>query len=160
MPARSEMDRRFTWKSEAVFADADAWEAAVAGVLAALPDLAEFKGHLADSPEMLADWFEASEKVQRVMEKVRVYTNMEYSCDVGDQGAAARADRARSVSAQLHAAMSFAVPELIAIGFPTLHAWVASTPRLSHFGHHYVRQHLLDLGRPRSRRCWRTLRIR
>ena len=116
MPARSEVDRRFTWKSEAIFADADAWEAAVAGILAALPDLAEFKGHLSDSPDMLADWFEASEKVQRVMEKVRVYTNMEYSCDVGDQGAASRADRARSVSAQLQAAMSFSVPELIAIG--------------------------------------------
>ena len=139
MPARSEVDRRFTWKSEAIFADADAWEAAVAGILAALPDLAEFKGHLSDSPDMLADWFEASEKVQRVMEKVRVYTNMEYSCDVGDQGAAARADRARSVSAQLHAAMSFAVPELIAIGFPKLHEWVASTPRLSHFDHHFER---------------------
>ncbi|TMD17924.1 MAG: oligoendopeptidase F family protein [Chloroflexi bacterium] len=139
LPARSEVDRRFTWKSEAIFADADAWEAAVAGILAALPDLVEFKGHLADSPDMLADWFEASEKVQRVMDKVRVYTNMEYSCDAGDQGAAARADRARSVSAELQAAMSFAVPELIAIGFPTLHAWVASTPRLSHFGHHFER---------------------
>ncbi len=139
LPARSDVDRRFTWKSEAIFADADAWEAAVAGILAALPDLAEFKGHLSDSPDMLADWFEASEKVQRVMEKVRVYTNMEYSCDVGDQGAASRADRARSVSAQLHAAMSFSVPELIAIGFPKLQEWVASTPRLSHFGHHFER---------------------
>ena len=139
LPARSEVDRRFTWKSEAIFADAEAWEAAVAGILAALPDLAEFKGHLGDSPDMLADWFEASEKVQRVMEKVRVYTNMEYSCDVGDQGAAARADRARSVSSQLHAAMSFAVPELIATGFPKLREWVASTPRLSHLGHHFDR---------------------
>ncbi len=139
LPARSEVDRRFTWKSEAIFADAEAWEAAVAGILAALPDLAEFKGHLGDSPDMLADWFEASEKVQRVMEKVRVYTAMEYSCDVGDQGAASRADRARSVSAQLHGAMSFAVPELIAIGFPKLHEWVAGTPRLSHFDHHFER---------------------
>jgi oligoendopeptidase F len=139
LPARSEVDRRFTWKSEAIFADAEAWEAAVAGIFAALPDMAEFKGHLGDSPDMLADWFEASEKVQRVMEKVRVYTSMEYSCDVGDQGAAARADRARSVSAQLHAAMSFAVPELISIGFPKLREWVASSPRLSHFGHHFER---------------------
>ncbi len=139
LPARSEVDRRFTWKSEAIFEGAEAWEAAVAGIFAALPDLAEFKGHLGDSPDMLADWFEASEKVQRVMEKVRVYTSMEYACDVGDQGAAARADRARSVSAQLHAAMSFAVPELIAIGFPRLREWVASTPRLSHFGHHFER---------------------
>ena len=139
LPARYEVDRRFTWKSEAIFADADAWEAAVAGILTALPDLAEFKGHLGDSPDTLADWFEASEKVQRVMEKARVYTNMEYSCDVGDQGAAGRADRVRSVSAQMHGAMAFAVPELIAIGFPQLREWVASTPRLSHLGHHFER---------------------
>jgi oligoendopeptidase F len=139
LPARSEVDRRFTWKSEAIFADAGAWEAAVAGIMAALPDLTEFRGHLGDSPDMLADWFEASEKVQRVMAKVQVYCNMEYSCDVGDQDAAARTDRARSVAAQLHAAMSFAVPEMIGIGFPKLRQLVASTPRLSHLGHHFER---------------------
>ena len=70
LPARSEVDRRFTWKSESVFADPDGWEAAVAGILAALPDLAEFKGHLGDSPDTLADWFDATEKVHRLMEKV------------------------------------------------------------------------------------------
>ncbi|HET7467203.1 MAG TPA: oligoendopeptidase F [Candidatus Dormibacteraeota bacterium] len=139
LPARAEVDRRYTWKSEAIFADAAAWESAVAGILSSLPDLTEFKGHLGDSPDMLADWFEAAEKVQRVMDKVRVYTAMEYSCDSGDQAAASRADRARSVSAQLHAAMSFAVPEMIGIGFPRLREWVASTPRLSHLGHHFER---------------------
>ena len=139
LPARSEVDRRFTWKSEAIFADADAWESAVAGIVSALPDLSEFKGHLGDSPDMLADWFEASEKVQRVMAKVQVYCNMEYSCDVGDQAAAARTDRARSVAAQLQAAMSFAVPEMIGVGFPKLREWAASTPRLSHLGHHFER---------------------
>src|SRR6266849_11034656 len=95
LPTRAEVDKRFTWDAQSVFPDEAAWEAAVETVLAKLPDLAEFKGHLGDSPDMLADWFVASEKVQRVMEKVRVYTNMEYSCDVGDQAAAARADRAR-----------------------------------------------------------------
>ncbi|HEY6874848.1 MAG TPA: oligoendopeptidase F [Candidatus Dormibacteraeota bacterium] len=139
LPSRADVDRRYTWKSEAIFADADAWEAAVAAIQAALPDLAEFKGHLSDSPDMLADWFEASEKVQRQMAKVTVYTNMEYSCDSGDQGASARADRARSTASQVSAAISFAVPELIAIGFPKLREWVKSTPRLSHLGHHFER---------------------
>ena len=139
LPSRAEVDSRYTWKSEAIFVDAAAWEAAVAGILAALPDLAEFKGHLADSPDMLADWFEAAEKVQRVMAKVNVYSNMEYSCDAGDQSAAARADRGRSASAQLNAAMSFALPEMIGIGFPKLREWVAATPRLSHLGHYFER---------------------
>ncbi|HET7339654.1 MAG TPA: oligoendopeptidase F, partial [Candidatus Dormibacteraeota bacterium] len=60
LPARSAADRRYTWNAESVFADAADWERAVETVLAWLPDLAEFKGHLGDSPDSLADWFDAN----------------------------------------------------------------------------------------------------
>ncbi len=139
LPTRAEVDRRFTWNSASVFADSAAWDAAVDTILARLPDLGEFKGHLSSSPDTLADWFETAEKLQRLMAKVGVYTSMEYSCNVGDQGAAARADRARSTAAQLSAAMSFAVPEMIAMGFPRLREWVAANPRLGHLDHYFDR---------------------
>ncbi len=139
LPTRAEMDRRFLWNSSSVFADTAAWDAAVDTILARLPDLGEFKGHLADSPDTLADWFETAEKLQRLMAKLMVYTSMEYSCNVADQGAAARADRARSTAAHLSAAMSFAVPEMIAIGFPKLQEWAAAHPRIGHLGHYFER---------------------
>jgi oligoendopeptidase F len=139
LPSRREVDKRFTWNSESVFPDPAAWDAAVGTILARLPDLGEFKGHLADSPDTLADWFETSEKLQRLMARMQVYTSMEYSCDVGDQEAAARADRGRSTSAQLSAAMSFALPEMIAIGFPKLREWVAANPRIGHLNHYFDR---------------------
>jgi oligoendopeptidase F len=129
------VDERFTWDAKSVFADEAAWEAAVETILARLPDLAEFKGHLGESPEMLADWFDAAESAQRLMGKVQVYTTMSYSVDSADQAAAARSDRARTTSAQLAGAMSFATPEMIAIGFPRLREWVASSARLEHLGH-------------------------
>src|SRR5260370_12375602 len=118
LPTRAEVDERFTWDAQSVFPDAAAWEAAVETVLARLPDLAEFKGHLGDSPETLADWFDATERVQRLFGKATVYSTMSYSVDVGDQAAVARTDRTRTAAAQLGAAMSFAMPEMIAIGFP------------------------------------------
>ena len=34
LPARANVDKRFTWNSESVFADKAAWEAGVATVLA------------------------------------------------------------------------------------------------------------------------------
>jgi oligoendopeptidase F len=139
LPSRNEVDRRFTWNGESVFPDPAAWDAAADTILARLPDRGEFRGHLADSPDTLADWFETAEKLQRLMAKLQVYTSMEYSCDVGDQGAAARADRVRSTSAQLSAALSFSLPEMIAIGFPKLHEWVATSPRLAHLGHYFDR---------------------
>src|SRR5438105_11447177 len=126
LPARANVDKRFTWNGESVFADKAAWEAGVAAVHAGLPDLQEFKGHLGDSPDALADWFDATERVQRLFGKVTVYTTMSYSVDVNDQAAVARTDRTRTAAARLGAAMSFAMPEMIAIGFPKLREWVAA----------------------------------
>lgn len=139
LPARADVDRRFTWAAESVFPDETGWDEAALSILARLPDLEEFKGHLGDSPEQLADWFEASERAHRLMRKLLVYSTMAYSCDVGDSTAASRVDRTRSVAAQLGAATSFAVPELLSIGLPKLRRWVAASPRLSHFGHYFDR---------------------
>jgi oligoendopeptidase F len=149
LPARSEVDKRFTWDSESVFPDAAGWDAAVLTILTRLPDLAEFKGHLGDSPEALADWFDATERVHRLMGKVMVYSTISYSVDSGDQAATARADRARSTLAQLGAATSFAYPEMIAIGLPKLRKWVSDEPRLAHLGHYFDRLEKLQ-GRIRS----------
>ncbi|HEV3405473.1 MAG TPA: M3 family metallopeptidase, partial [Candidatus Dormibacteraeota bacterium] len=137
LPARSSADRRFTWNRESVFEDEAGWERAVETILAWLPDLAEFKGHLGDSPDSLADWFDANERARRLMARVIVYSSMSYSVDVGDQAASARADRARSVAAQLGAAASFAIPEMLSIGLPQLREWVGSSPRLAHLGHYF-----------------------
>ncbi len=139
LPTRAEVDERFTWDAQSVFPDEAAWEAAVETVLAGLPDLNEFKGHLGDSPETLADWFDATERLQRLFGKVTVYNTMSYSVDVTNQDAVARTDRTRTAAAQLGAAMSFGLPEMIAIGFPKLREWAASSPRLSHLGHYFDR---------------------
>ena len=138
------MDKRFTWNRESVFPEPSGWEEAVQAILSRIPDLEEFKGHLGDSPDSLADWFEVSERARRLMAKVIVYGSMDYSVDVGDQAAAAKVDRARSVAAQLGAAAAFAVPEMLSIGLPKLREWVRSSPRLSHLGHYFDRLEKLE----------------
>ena len=135
LPNRADVDAKYTWNGESVFPDAAGWEAAVDAILAKLPDLAEFQGHLGTSPDMLADWFDAADSAQRLMGKVIVYSTMSYSVDASNQVAAARADRARTAYAQLGAAMSFAIPEMISIGFPKLREWVSTSHRLAHLGH-------------------------
>ena len=139
LPARASVDRRFTWDSESVFPNEAAWEQAVETIVARLPDLGEFQGHLGDSPDTLADWFDAIERARRLMGKVMVSSTMAYSVDVGDQAAAARVDRTRTAAAQLGAAAAFAIPEMLEIGLPKLREWVASSPRLSHLGHYFDR---------------------
>jgi oligoendopeptidase F len=144
LPTRAEVDARFTWDASSVFADEAAWDSALETVLTRLPDLAEFKGHLGDSPDTLADWFDATERLQRLFGKLTVYSTMSYSVDVTNQVAVARTDRTRTAAAQLGAAMSFALPEMIAIGFPRLREWVAKSPRLAHLGHYFDRLETLQ----------------
>ena len=139
LPARSQVEKRFTWDRESVFPDDAGWEQAVDTIIARLPDLAEFRGHLGDSPDSLADWFDANESAHRLMGKVMVYSTMSYSVDTGDQAGLARTDRARSVAARLGAATSFALPEMISIGIPKLRGWVGTSPRLAHLGHYFDR---------------------
>jgi len=139
LPPRAGVDRRYTWDAESVFPEPADWEQAVETILSSLPDLGEFEGHLGDSPESLADWFDANERAHRLLAKVVVYTTMSYSVDVGNQEAAARSDRARSVAAQLGAAAAFAVPEMLEIGLPRLREWVAKSPRLANLGHYFDR---------------------
>ena len=127
-----------------MFPEASDWEEAVQAILSRIPDLEEFKGHLGDSPDSLADWLEVSERARRLMAKVIVYSTMAYSVDVGDQAAAAKVDRARSVAAQLGGAAAFAVPEMLSIGLPKLREWVRSSPRLSHLGHFFDRLERLE----------------
>jgi oligoendopeptidase F len=145
LPTRAEVDARFTWDASSVFLDEAAWDSALETVLARLPDLAEFKGHLSDSPDTLADWFDATERLQRLFGKLTVYSTMSYSVDVTNQAAVARTDRTRTAAAQLGAAMSFALPEMIAIGFPRLREWVATSPRLAHLGHYFDRLERLQI---------------
>src|SRR6266852_9813345 len=92
-----------------------------------------------DRPHPLADWFDATERLQRLFGKLTVYSTMSYSVDVTNQVAVARTDRTRTGAAQLGAAMSFALPDMIAIGFPRLREWVATSTRLAHLGHYFDR---------------------
>src|SRR5258708_4100265 len=123
------MDARFTWDAASVFPDETAWDFALETVLVRLPDLAEFKGHLGDSPDTLAGWFG----------KLTVYSTMSYSVDATNQAGVARTDRTRTVGAQLWAAMSFALPEMYAIGLPKLREWTSTSRRLANLGHYFDR---------------------
>ena len=73
----------------------------------------------------------------RDSQRVAMYAELAYSTDTNDQIAAARIGQANSLSADVQAAVAFAEPELMSIGFPTLRAWQQSQPRLAIYGHYF-----------------------
>ena len=139
LPARGQVPFEYTWDTGSVFSSDQAWEEEIERLVAALPQARAFQDRLGESAVVLADWFELAERIQRMMEKIRLYASMRHHVDTADQQAAAQYDRARSLQAQVGSALAFAEPQLLQVGANTLRRWVQQEPRLAHMGHYVDR---------------------
>jgi oligoendopeptidase F len=137
IPARKDVPVEHTWDATSIFPTPASWEEAFGALDRRLPDLAEFRGHLADGPATLADWFAAAESVEVVYSRLNVYSYMFFAVDSSDQAASARQDRSRGMGSRVDAATSFAEPELLAIGIEKLRRWAQEEPRLAIYEHYF-----------------------
>jgi oligoendopeptidase F len=137
IPARRDVPVEHTWDAASIFPSDAQWEEEFGALERRLPDLAEFRGHLADGPATLADWFAAAEAVKVAYSRLHVYSYMFFAVDSTDQAASARQDRSRGLGSRVDAATSFAEPELLAIGIEKLGAWARQEPRLAIYEHYF-----------------------
>lgn len=133
---RSEVPLEFTWDVAAIFGSDAQWEDEFAAVSQAAAELARFRGHLGDGPATLADYLEATEKALRRLGRVLIYASNQHEVDTTDQVAAAMNDRSVGLYARAMATISFAEPEILALGFPTLRRWLKEEPRLAIYAHY------------------------
>ncbi|HVU12417.1 MAG TPA: oligoendopeptidase F [Phototrophicaceae bacterium] len=137
IPPRSEVDPKYTWNAESVFATPDVWKQAYDQASADLPAaLTRYQGHLADSPQALADWFDALGEMYHRVGHILFYALMSQSCETTSPEANAMAGQASGLMGKFQAAASFAEPELLALGEPTLREWIKNEPRLFYLEHY------------------------
>ncbi len=135
LPPRSEIPIEETWNLENVFQNIEAWETAKEEVMAAIPELAKYKGQLSGGSEILGDFLMLYEQTLRKAQRVMIYGMLESAVDTTDQQAQARYGQGQSVYVRLNAATSFLNPELMAVGFKELRQWIQEDERLAHLGH-------------------------
>jgi len=139
LPERSAVPVEETWDLESVFATPQDWEAGCQELLAQLPKLAGYQGRLKEGPSVLLEFITLYEDAARLMGRIFVYASNAAAVNAHDQEAAGRSGQARGLFARFGAAVAFADPELVAIGFDTLRRWMDETPDLQ-FLAHYVDQ--------------------
>ena len=135
IPARSEIDPKYTWNAESVFKSPEEWQIEADAILAAIPAVKDFQGTLSEGPAVLANALEAIEVLQVRAERVYMYAGFSYNVDTTDQAAAAMADKAGGIYGQVVAASAYLRPEMLEIGEQALRQWVAAEPRLSAYEH-------------------------
>lgn len=137
LPKRDEILIQDRWDTASIFPSDEAWEEALGQARGQLEGLASFRGHLAEGPHKIMAWQEAAAEAMKLVGKIFVYASMGYSVEVTNQAAIARFDRGRGLFSQAMAAMAFAEPEMVAIGFDTLQKWVAEEPALTIYAHYF-----------------------
>ncbi len=136
VPQRSEIDPKYTWNAPSVFESDEAWEEAFRVILETLPEMDKYKGHLQESPSILADAFEALEDIILQAGKLFVYAGMSHSVEATDQEAAGRYNKVQGMRARVLASMAFFDPELLVIGEEKLRQWMKEDPRLAIYEHY------------------------
>ena len=131
LPQRKDIPDKYKWNLASIYATDELWEAAVEELKENLRQAEGFKGRLAVGPEVLADYLALSETITQAISKIYVYGGLPANTDTNNQDALARQDQVRGLIGRVMAALSFAEPEMIAIGFlDTLNRWLAADPSL------------------------------
>jgi oligoendopeptidase F len=138
LPARDEINPDYTWNAESVFPTPEDWESEVGAILASLPELKQFQGHLGDSASVLVDALETQEGLMVREQRAYMYAVFSYSVDTTNQESVAMTGKARSLHGQMAAAAAFINPELLAIGPEKLLEWSESEPRLAVYKHFFA----------------------
>jgi len=117
---RSEVDKRFTWAMEDLYASDELWQKEYEQIKELLPKISEYQGCLSKSADILYRFLQLSDTISQLLERVYVYANQKYHEDTGNATYQDLSNKANALSVQVSSALSFATPEILSISEETL----------------------------------------
>lgn len=134
---RSEIDERYKWKLEDIYADEGLWEQDYNKVKTLTAEIEKMQGILADSAEQLLSVLRLSDELERKAEKIYVYSRMRRDEDNANSHYQALFDRAESLSIQAGSATAFMVPEILTIPEEKIWAYMNEISDLNLYRHFF-----------------------
>lgn len=135
-PTRSEIPVEFTWNLETIYpTDAD-WEADFQRLTSMLPQVASFKGRLAESGQGLLQALRTHDEAAQILGRLYVYAQMRQHQDTANSAYQALADRISTLANDFAAATAYMAPELLAIPEDRLQQLLREEPGLAVYRHY------------------------
>jgi len=132
---RSDVDPKYQWKLEDIYATNDSWDADFKRAESLLPKVQSYKGKLAQSGATLLAALKALDEINGVVENLLVYANMRRDEDNRVAIHQGQVDRITSLSARVGEGTAFLTPEVVAIPAARLTSFYQSTPGLRMYRH-------------------------
>jgi oligoendopeptidase F len=113
LPGRDEIEARYKWQLEDIYADEKYWEDDFLKIRHLSLQLTVFKGTLAQSPDKLLQCFQHCNDMLSLYDKLFAYARMRRDENNSEPKYQALTDRAMTLGTEVYAAMAFIVPEII-----------------------------------------------
>lgn len=127
---REEMDPRFCWKMEDLYAADTDWEKEYAVLDEKIADLQKLQGTLKKGKEELLAVLKASDACNKMLERIYVYANQRYHQDTGNQTYQGMAGKASTIFAKLQDAAAYIEPEILEMDETVLRQWLKESEEL------------------------------
>ncbi len=123
LPKRNEIDPKYTWAIEDLYACDEAWQEEYNKIKEMLPKITEYQGRLSKSADILLSFLQLSDEISMLMERVYVYAGQKYHEDTADATYQDLSNKANALAVQVNSALSFATPEILGIPEETITAF-------------------------------------
>ena len=138
IPARDQIDPKYAWNAESVFASVKAWEDEVKKILTDISSVTTYKSRLNESPAVLLEALDSIEDLKRRAEVTYMYAGFSYAVDTTNQQAAGMRGKAQDMYGKILAAISFLNPGIISMGKSKLDEWAQQEPKLALYSQYLV----------------------
>jgi len=137
IPARDQIDPKYTWNAESVFPSVNAWEDEIQKIVADIPSVTVFKGKLDENSSTLLAALTAIDQLKQRAETAYMYAGFSHAVDTTNQQAAGMRSKAQSMYGQILAAISFLNPEVLDLGKSKLNEWIEQESKLAGYAHYF-----------------------
>ena len=124
VPLRSEIEDIYKWDMSAVYASEEAWEEDLNRVKELYPGLANFKGKLLSSPEVLIEAMELRNKVNQTLWKLYHYASNSSNADVRNEKYQEMVQRVINTSVKIGETTAYFTPEITESEFSILESFM------------------------------------
>lgn len=130
IPKRSEVDKKYTWATEDLFASDELWEQALEEAKEYIPVVASYKGTLGESAQRLYSFAKGEDELSLKIHALVNYAMRKSDEDTGNSFYNAMKGKLMSFIVAIDSASSFATPEINAIPDETIETFMQQEPGL------------------------------
>ncbi|HLB01480.1 MAG TPA: oligoendopeptidase F, partial [Bacteroidota bacterium] len=133
---RNRIPEKYTWNLRDLYSDDAAWRREKEGLRSRIPDIATFRGTLADSGARLLECLRFADELSKEFMRLSAYAGMHFDENTRDSGYLAMQAEMSQVGSTFSSAASFIEPEILAAGADTIARLLAAEEGLSVYRHY------------------------